>query len=231
MIITKRDIQTVRSLQQKKYRDETRLFVAEGRKLVEDLRQYFELEMLLTADNCTPLQLEQASAQKSPQGYIGVFRQREQTSLPSAQTELVLALDDVQDPGNLGTIIRTADWFGVKKIVCSRATADMYNPKVVQSTMGALGRVRLCYTDLAEWLKQQRCEIYGTVLDGKNIYEQTLSNRGVIIMGNEGNGISDKVRRYITAPLLIPSFPAGEPTSESLNVAVATAVTLALFRR
>ena len=155
---------------------------------------------------------------------------------------LIVALDGVQDPGNLGTIIRTCDWFGVRRLVCSHDTADCYNPKVVQATMGALARVQVEYVDLVSWLEEIKTlnshpstlTIYGTLLNGRNLYEDgAIAERqqGVIIMGNEGNGISEAVRRHITHPLLIPPYPADAETSESLNVAIATAVTLAEFRR
>lgn len=199
-------------------------------------------------------QMEQMSSLRSPQGVLAVFRQRSDDTaarfgmqehdssindkdLKQKQSQqLVLALDGVQDPGNLGTILRTADWFGVSRVVCSLDTADCYNPKVVQATMGALARVRVGYADLADFIGHCNRPVYGTLLDGRNIYEEgaimsdgTLG--GVIVMGNEGNGISARVRRLITRPLLIPSYPPGATTSESLNVAVATAVVLAEFRR
>ena len=156
--------------------------------------------------------------------------------------DLVLALDGIQDPGNLGTIIRTCDWFGVHDIVCSLDTADCYNPKVVQATMGALARVRVHYVDLPQWLKEVSSQssdirIYGTLLDGKDMYEELkvrgerLTAKGIIIMGNEGNGISQEVRPYITLPIRIPSYPKDVETSESLNVSIATAIVLAEFRR
>ena len=151
---------------------------------------------------------------------------------------LWVALDGVQDPGNLGTIIRTCDWFGIHHILCSRETADCYNPKVVQATMGALARVQLHYVDdLPGILRQHKdkgCPIYGTLLDGKNMYEPMAipdKDKGIIIMGNEGNGISPAVRELVTQPLFIPSYPADMPTSESLNVSIATAIILAEFRR
>lgn len=166
---------------------------------------------------------------------------------------LIVALDGVQDPGNLGTIIRTCDWFGVRRLVCSHDTADCYNPKVVQATMGALARVQVEYVDLVSWLEEIKdlhlphttgktptspvaaaLPIYGTLLNGRNLYENgAIAERqqGVIIMGNEGNGISEAVRQHITHPLLIPPYPADAETSESLNVAIATAITLAEFRR
>ena len=150
---------------------------------------------------------------------------------------MVVALDGIQDPGNLGTIIRTCDWFGVHDIICSRDTADCYNPKVVQATMGALARVRIHYVDLPEWLKEQQCPIIGTLLEGKDMYEvlrakgEGLKANGIIVMGNEGNGISQTVRQLVTHPIRIPSYPKNAETSESLNVSIATAIVLAEFRR
>ena len=144
---------------------------------------------------------------------------------------VLVALDGVQDPGNLGTIIRTCDWSGIHHIICSRETADCYNPKVVQATMGALSRVKVHYVDLPMVLDKLNMPIYVTALDGDNLYDATLSESGIIVMGNEGNGISLEVRQLISHPLLIPSYPAGEATSESLNVGIATAIVLAEFRR
>ena len=291
MSVSKANIKLVRSLQQKKFRDERGLFVAEGRKCVEELSKAFERVLLFVeGENATAQEIEQMSLLRTPQGVIGVFRKAGET-LPnpplkgggetvgaiapqatyrggerptndlreeiSAMARLpinsdihrnrtsmgvIVALDGVQDPGNLGTIIRTCDWFGVRRLVCSHDTADCYNPKVVQATMGALARVQVEYVDLVSWLEEIKAfnshpstlPIYGTLLNGRNLYEDgAIADRqqGVIILGNEGNGISEAVRRYITHPLLIPPYPAGAETSESLNVAIATAVTLAEFRR
>lgn len=234
--ITKAQVKWVRSLQQPKYRHQTGLFVAEGFKCVQELQKAFELELLITEANASTTQLEQMSSLRSPQGVIGVFHQRATGVVPSPQG-IILALDGVQDPGNMGTIIRTADWFGVHHIICSQDTADCYNPKVVQATMGALARVEIFYTDLTAWLndyRQSGGEVYGTVLDGQSLYAgDSIRNhtQGVIIMGNEGNGICDANRNLITHSIRIPSYPQGQPTSESLNVAIATAVVLAEFRR
>ena len=241
MSVSKANIKLVRSLQQKKFRDERGLFVAEGRKCVEELSKAFERVMLFVeGKNATAQEIEQMSSLRTPQGVIGVFRKREIGD--STSFGLVVALDGVQDPGNLGTIIRTCDWFGVRRLVCSHDTADCYNPKVVQATMGALARVQVEYVDLVSWLEEIKTlnsqpstlPIYGTLLNGRNLYENgAIADRqqGVIIMGNEGNGISEAVRRHITHPLLIPPYPANAETSESLNVAIATAITLAEFRR
>jgi len=235
----------VRSLQQKKFRDELGLFVAEGEKCVEELRKGFEPvfkvvsseypvvsnEHLITPYSilATLKEIEQMSGLRTPQGVIGVFKKRSIFRIPCS--DLIIALDGIQDPGNLGTIIRTCDWFGIHDIVCSQDTADCYNPKVVQATMGALARVRVHYTDLPKWLAEQQCPIIGTLLEGNNIYEKPLPKEGIIVMGNEGNGISQEVRKIITHPIRIPSYPKDAETSESLNVSIATAIVLAEFRR
>ena len=149
----------------------------------------------------------------------------------SKDSPLVLALDGVQDPGNLGTIIRLADWFGIDTIICSEETADAWNPKVVQATMGSIARVSISYINLPEYLDSlpQDVPVYGTLLDGDNVYEQELSTGGIIVMGNEGNGLTEKVRRRVNRRLLIPSYR--KDTAESLNVAIATAIVCAEFRR
>ena len=232
--LSKAQIKWVRSLQQKKNRDAEGVFVAEGWKCVNDLREAFELVLLVTPDNATSTEIEQMSNLRTPQGVIGVFRRRGEEARGE---DLVVALDGVQDPGNLGTIIRTCDWFGVHDIVCSHDTADCYNPKVVQATMGALARVRVHYVDLEKCLQEMReksMPIYGTLLEGGNMYNDgAIPNKakGLIIMGNEGNGISPEIREMITHPIRIPSYPAEADTSESLNVGIATAIVLAEFRR
>lgn len=233
--LSKAQIKWVRSLQLKKNRDAEGVFVAEGEKCVNDLRDAFELVLLATPENASRIEIEQMSSLRNPQGTIAVFRKRENTKIESS--DLLVALDGVQDPGNLGTIIRTCDWFGIHDILCSKDTADCYNPKVVQATMGALARVRLHYEDLPRMLtqmKEQGLPLYGTLLEGENMYQSNVipnKQHGVIIMGNEGNGISQEVRELITHPLLIPSYPVNTPTSESLNVGIATAIVLAEFRR
>ena len=236
MHLSKAQIKWVRSLQLKKNREAEGVFVAEGEKCINELCNAFELVLLATPDNATSTEIEQMSSLRTPQGTIGVFRQpASDTRYPT--DELILALDGIQDPGNLGTIIRTCDWFGIHDILCSHDTADCYNPKVVQATMGALARVRLHYVDLPQVLaeiKAQGTPLYGTLLEGTNMYGSNAipdKQHGVIIMGNEGNGISSAVRQHITHPLLIPSYPADAVTSESLNVGIATAIVLAEFRR
>lgn len=237
--LTKAQVKWVRSLQNKKERDGQGVFVAEGEKCVNEMCKAFPLVLLATTDNATATEIEQISSLRTPQGVIGVFR-KEPISVPTTDRRdggLLLALDGVQDPGNLGTIIRTCDWFGVRNIYCSHDTADCFNPKVVQATMGALARVRVHYVDLVAELQalgKQGVPIYGTLLNGRDMYERGAIEdkaHGIIVMGNEGNGISMAVRPLVTHPLLIPSYPAGEATSESLNVGIATAITLAEFRR
>lgn len=236
--LSKAQIKWVRSLQQKKNRDAEGVFVAEGEKCVNELRNAFELVLLATPDNATEIEIAQMSNLRTPQGVIGVFKKRgEEARSNEADDKLTLVLDGVQDPGNLGTIIRTCDWFGVHDIYCSKDTADCYNPKVVQATMGALARVRVHYIDLEAWLQKIRetgIPVYGTLLEGGNMYKEgAIENKekGIIIMGNEGNGISPEIRKLITHPIRIPSYPADAQTSESLNVGIATAIVLAEFRR
>ena len=239
--LSKNQIKWVRSLQQKKQRDAESVFVAEGRKCVEELRNAFELVLMVTPDNATEVEIAQMSNLRTPQGVIGVFRRRSDEAKgerrEARDEELIVALDGVQDPGNLGTIIRTCDWFGVHDIYCSKDTADCYNPKVVQATMGALARVRIHYINIEEWIQQMRnagVPIYGTLLEGGNMYEDGAiadKSKGVIIMGSEGNGISPAIRELITHPIRIPSYPKNAETSESLNVGIATAIVLAEFRR
>jgi len=242
--MTQNELKELRKLRIKKFRDESGLFVAEGDKCIEELSKTFELVHHLTPANMPMKEIERLSSLQTPQGSIGVFRKPEYADVWNVDAlkrdELYLALDEVQDPGNVGTIIRTADWFGVKHIVCSKGTADCFAPKVVQATMGALARVQVHYLDNEAFLKllshaaESGIAVYGTLLDGRNMYEEdAISNKqcGVIVMGNEGNGLSQPVRQLVTHRLRIPSFPPNEPTSESLNVAIATAVVLAEFRR
>ena len=236
--VTKSQIKLVKSLQLKKNRDEVSLFVAEGAKCVEELRKSFELVHLYReGENASRTEIEQMSGLKTPQGVVGVFRKRPMEEAGLKMDDLVIALDGIQDPGNLGTIIRTCDWFGVHDIVCSKDTADCYNPKVVQATMGALCRVRIHHVDLPEWLAKQECPIIGTLLEGENMYKvlSTFDSKRstIIVMGNEGNGISQEVRKLITHPVRIPSYPNEKASDviESLNVSIATAIVLAEFRR
>lgn len=247
-MLSKNKIKYIRSLELKKNRKEEGVFVAEGHKLVGDLLGHFPCKLLIAlpswlqknthiiADEVIEVsfdELSRASLLKNPQDVLAVFDQPiYETSIEVMNQSLCLALDDIQDPGNLGTIIRLADWFGIEHIFCSYGTVDVYNPKVVQATMGALARVKIHYCNLVALISSMKnIPIYGTFLDGNNIYKETLSNNGLIVMGNEGNGVSEEVSRLINKRLYIPNYPSSRETSESLNVAIATAVTCAEFRR
>ena len=249
-MLSKNDIKNIKSLELKKFRTEKGLFVAEGHKVVEEFLGRLDCILLAATQEwldsrksipskrievLSPDELKRASLLQNPQDVIAVFviPQHSTTLASAASSNLVLALDDVQDPGNLGTIVRIADWFGIKDIFCSKATADIYNPKAVQATMGALARVRVHYTDLSQALAHLpgSVPVYGTFLEGEIIYDTPLTSNGIIVMGNEGNGISAQVSQTVTRRLYIPNWPQGAPTSESLNVAIATAVICSEFRR
>ena len=243
-MISKNQLKYIRQLEQKKYRRREGLFVAEGTKVVGDLLQrYRPKAVFATADWQAPAgitpqlvtddELRRISFLQHPQQVLALFPLPSVNSLPSSvNSELSLALDGVQDPGNLGTIIRIADWFGISTIICSEDTVDAWNPKVVQATMGSIARVNIIYNNLPDFLDSLPADfpVYGTFLDGDNIYTQELTREGLIIMGNEGNGISDAVRAKVNRRLLIPDFHQGE-TADSLNVAIATAITCSEFRR
>ena len=246
-MISKNQQKFIRQLEQKKYRKREGLFVAEGTKVVGDLLKRYTPEAIYSTlqwqapDGISPQivtdeELQRISFQQHPQQVLALFPIPSQAgdypqTLLNEQT-LTLALDGVQDPGNLGTIIRIADWFGVNTLICSEDTADAWNPKVVQATMGSLARVNIIYTSLTTLLDYLPDDfpIYGTFLDGKDIYTEQLTSGGLIIMGNEGNGISEEVRQRVNHRLLIPNFHQGE-TADSLNVAIATAITCSEFRR
>ena len=213
-MLSKNKIKYIRSLELKKNRKEEGVFVAEGHKLVGDLLGHFPCKLLIAlpswlqknthiiADEVIEVsfdELSRASLLKNPQDVLAVFDQPiYETSIEVMNQSLCLALDDIQDPGNLGTIIRLADWFGIEHIFCSYGTVDVYNPKVVQATMGALARVKIHYCNLVALISSMKnIPIYGTFLDGNNIYEETLSNNALIVMGNEGNGVSEEVSRLI----------------------------------
>ena len=244
--MTRAEIQFIRSLADKRTRDEEQLFVAEGRKLVEEIaashlriRNIYTTRKDFVGDNVevvTDKDMERISQLKSASDTLAVVEQpRYKLDYKHLGDKLTLALDGVQNPGNLGTVIRLADWFGIEDIVCSAECADCYNPKVVQATMGAILRVRVHYvSDLAAVLcsaADSGKPIYGTLLDGDNIYNAKLENRGIVVMGNEGRGVSAECRATLTHKLLIPPYPIDAPTSESLNVAMATGIILAEFRR
>ena len=248
-MITKARIKIIKSLEQRKQRNLHHLFVAEGPKLVGELLSTMQPSYIAAlpkwwkehkniighhceADIITPEELQKTSLLRTPQQVIALFPiPQHQFNAQVAQSELCLALDGVQDPGNMGTILRIADWFGIHHVVCSEDTVDVYNPKTVQATMGALARVKVHYTDLTALLCQCNAPIYGTLLDGDNIYEQELGRNGFIVMGNEGNGLSQAIREIVTHKLFIPNYPIGAETTESLNVAIATRIVCSEFRR
>ena len=232
----------------KKNRKENGVFLAEGNKLVSELSAHFKCKLLvatsqwldsnrnINADETIAVEKEElsrASLLKTPQDVLAVFEMPHyETSDDDPKKELCLALDDIQDPGNLGTIIRIADWFGIKNIFCSHGTADAFSPKTVQATMGALARVKIHYCDIKELISGlDDVPVFGTFLDGYNIYESELSANGLIVMGNEGNGISKEVSALINKRILIPNYPQGNETTDSLNVAIATAIVCSEFRR
>ena len=249
-MISKNQLKYIRQLEQKKYRRREGVFVAEGTKVVGDLLQRYRPEAVFaTADWQAPAgitpqlvtddELRRISFLQHPQQVLALFplpvncQPSTVNSKPSTpNSDLSLALDGVQDPGNLGTIIRIADWFGISTIICSEDTVDAWNPKVVQATMGSIARVNIIYLNLPDFLDTLPADfpVYGTFLDGDNIYNQELTPNGLIIMGNEGNGISEAVRSKVNRRLLIPDFHQG-PTADSLNVAIATAITCSEFRR
>ena len=251
-MITRARIKWIKSLEMRKYRLLHNAFVAEGPKLVGELLPNFDalyiaatkewltqnrhlLGAVKEVDEVSQEELERASLLRTPQSVVAIMP-IPQWTMDNGQwamdnDQLLLALDGVQDPGNLGTILRIADWFGIHQVLCSEGTADVYNPKCVQSCMGALARVEVHYCNLLEVLKTVQMPVFGTFLDGKDIYEEELSPNGIIVMGNEGNGISGEVAKLVSHRLLIPNFPKGALTTDSLNVAVATGIVCAEFRR
>lgn len=243
--MTKAELQLVRSLADKRGRTQTGLFVAEGAKLVGEIRsshlrvhKIFALEGLFegpATETVAPRDMERLTLLKTPADCLALVEMPRYELRPEAlDGKLTLALDDVQNPGNLGTIVRLADWFGIEDIVCSPSTADCYNPKVVQATMGAILRVRVHYTDLAAFLARAAARdlpVYGTFLEGQNLYRADLAEAGIVLMGNEGRGVSTDAARHVTHKLFIPPYPADRTGSESLNVAMATGIVCSEFRR
>lgn len=248
-MISKARIKWIKSLEMRKYRLLHNAFVAEGPKLVGELIPHSiplyvcATKEWLTAnrhllggegdvDEVTHEELERASLLRTPQSVLAVMPiPQPSLNSQSLNLQLTLALDGIQDPGNLGTILRIADWFGIRQVLCSEGTADVYNPKCVQSCMGALARVEVHYCNLPEVLASTKMPVFGTFLDGKDMYQEELSDNGIIVMGNEGNGISQKVAELVNRRLYIPNYPQGSLTTESLNVAVATGIVCAEFRR
>ncbi|MFN3967675.1 TrmH family RNA methyltransferase [Flavobacterium sp.] len=240
-MVSKNQIKLITSLQHKKYRNEHQLFIAEGVKVIQELLQSnFVLEHLFVTESIfetiNPDQktlvkeadMKRISALVSPSSCLAIFK------IPKTKTiedkGLIVALDDIRDPGNLGTIIRLCDWFGVKQLVCSYETVDVYNSKVIQATMGSITRVNVIYADLQDFIAQTTLPVFGTFMDGKNIYKEVLPTDGVLIFGNEANGISPSIEKSIKNRIAIPRFGDIQQT-ESLNVATATAICLSEFRR
>lgn len=254
-MISKNKIKYIHSLEAKKNRETEGVFVAEGPKVVADImaRHKSDLTLLVATTEwlngegrkyasgvqCEVIEVSEDELSKAsflchPQQVLAVFKkQSSPIDTKSLTSKLTLVLDGVQDPGNLGTIIRIADWFGIENVICSRDTADVYNPKVVQATMGSIARVNVAYMNLPTLFEMLPTDfpIYGTLLEGDNIYNQELSETGLIIMGNEGKGLSPITRKLVNHALRIPNYPEGRETADSLNVAIATAVVCAEFRR
>ncbi|MDE6461009.1 MAG: RNA methyltransferase [Paramuribaculum sp.] len=240
----------VSSLSSARKRREQGAFIAEGTKCVCDTIGYFSLRYLFATENwicehknvCnsvkfTPIivskkDIERMSALSTPSEVIAVYDLPESSfDVSIASEELVIALDGVQDPGNVGTIIRAADWFGVRHLILSEDSADAFSPKTVMASMGAISRVKILRGNLQDLLSESSVNVYGTFLDGQSIYQTQLSPSGIIVMGNEGRGISYDVEKFVNKRLLIPSFPPNSVTSESLNVGMATSIVLSEFRR
>jgi TrmH family RNA methyltransferase len=238
-MVGKNQIKQIKSLHQKKNRWAEKTFIVEGHKTITTFLEHgLKLHWIGGTDDhqhrfvtqefqvLSPQQLKQVSAMTTPPGSLAVFAIPDTNSLPSKGW--IVAIDEVQDPGNLGTIIRLCDWFGIADLVCSKGTVDAYNPKTVQASMGSLAKVRVHYTELSDWLSQIELPIYGTMLDGQSIYELTWPKQGVLLLGNEANGISPDVIRLMHHQITIPA--TGHPAAESLNVAMATGLCLGALR-
>lgn len=239
-MLTKNQIKLITGLGQKKHRSKQQLFTVEGKKAVEEfLSSSYKLHHMYAVNDhfeCPPekfslitdAELKKISALSTPQQVVAVFEIPETKKV--ATNKLIVALDAVRDPGNLGTIIRLCDWFGIEHLVCSDTTVDCYNPKVVQATMGSLTRVQVNYLNLEAFLKASKVPKYGAFMDGENVYDATLPEKGILIMGNEANGISEEIEPFIEKRISIPSYSVHRAT-ESLNVATATAILLSEFKR
>jgi TrmH family RNA methyltransferase len=261
-MLSKNQIKFVNSLKQKKFREEHNLFIAEGTKIVSELlnsgivvKQVFATSEYLRGTiigsgierfEIKATELDRISALMTANEVLAVCEiPKYDLDMESLKGKLTLVLDDIKDPGNLGTIIRIADWFGIKNVICSNETADSFNPKVVQATMGSVSRIKVYYTDLAIFFQQHTTSvtlsgvegqqlIYGALLEGKNIYSEKLSSEGFIVIGNESKGISEKLIPFITDKINIPSFShykSGGGEAESLNAAIATSIICSEFRR
>lgn len=245
-MLSKNTVKFIKTLHQKKYRNqEQKFFVEGGKSVLEVLNSDFEVDILLVTDSfyesnqkilksfdleilrVTQKQLESVGQFQSNDSALAVVRMKTNQYFERSKEDLVIALDDVRDPGNLGTIIRVADWYGIKHLLFSRQTAEFYNPKVIQASMGSFTRVNFYYGDLKEVIEKWQCPVYGAFLNGTNIHELQELKPGILLMGNESNGISEELERCVTSKLTIP----GSGNAESLNVAIATAIFCDNFSR
>ena len=240
-MVNKKWLQLVKSLHQKKYRYEHRLFFVEGIKMVRELlaTDLKPFMIFAYADFCDDFHsdysvetisikdLRSISALKNPNGILAVFTMPEASKMKF--DDWIVVIDNVRDPGNLGTIIRLCDWYGIKHVVCSKHTVDLYNPKVLQATMGSIARVHVSYKELTDFLSNQKLPIYGAVMNGSSIYTEKLPDKGILVMGNESNGISSNLNKWIKNRVTIPQY--GNITAESLNVSMATGILLNEIRR
>lgn len=240
-MVTKNQIKLITGLQQKKFRQTHKLFIAEGEKVITELiNANFELENLWVTElifngisetkknEISISDLKKISCLTTPNNCLAVFKIPVQKSV--SYKGLKVVLDDIRDPGNLGTIIRLCDWFGVNELICSNETVDLYNPKVVQASMGSIARVSVTYVDLINYLYETKLPIYGTFMDGKNVYQEKLLENAILLLGNEGKGISKGLEKLVAHKIAIPRFGNLQKT-ESLNVATATAIFLSEFKR
>ncbi len=240
-MVSKNQIKLITSLQHKKFRTEHQLFIAEGVKVLQELlasnfvlEHLFETEAIfehVSISQKTVIKeadMKRISALSSASSCLAIFKIPAATKIDTKG--LIVALDDIRDPGNLGTIIRLCDWFGVTQLLCSHETVDVYNPKVIQATMGSISRVKVNYVDLKDYISQSSLPVFGTFMDGKNLYQEALPKEAILILGNEANGISTELEKSIKNRIAIPRFGEIQKT-ESLNVATATAIFLSEFRR
>ncbi len=238
-MVSKNEIKLISSLGQKKYREKSGLFVAEGSKIISEfIAEGFKIHRYFSVEESSELkenfaiiseaELKKISFLKNPNTSMAIFEIPKKTKTTSEEFSVVL--DTIQDPGNLGTIIRLCDWFGVSQLICSDNSADCYNPKVVQATMGSLARVHVIYADILQILSETNLPIYGGFINGKSIYNESLPEKAFLVLGNEGNGISEAVEKLITQKITIPQFGKAQRT-ESLNVATACSILLSEFKR
>ena len=239
MSLSKNHIKLITSLSQKKYRQKHKLFVVEGVKVVQEfLNSSYELDIVFSSDTdfsstnkfieVTDQELKKISSLKNPNKVLAIFKIPNQIN--PIMGGLILVLDSINDPGNLGTIIRLCDWFGIEQLVCSNETVDCFNPKVVQASMGSLTRVAVSYLDLKKYLQNASVPIFVADMDGLDVYKTKLPDSALLVLGNEANGISDEIKQLVTTKITIPRYGAFQQT-ESLNVATASAILLSEFRR